>query len=302
MSCCKFQQVNILEIFRLTSLGSLPVSNGFFTKSKYLELSPYTTTTITYYFYFPLAGKFSHFPVHVTKRDIVIAFAAPFVLNVVEEATIIDTSSWEYISQNASDAEVLAYLQSDKVYRVAKQRMDLTLLNLTQSGQLNRIAWRMKTLDTYKQVISILRKKSLYDETLWSYSVHHQDVQALKEYLPNSYRGHNHLQPFFQSSLVSVDPFRNGILEHTEFSPLVNARVYMLGKERKILNDKLKEEYTKLCNMLCYKSPANFSNTDLLSLTYHMLLQDRIDEARQFFSHIKPGNNNDELGIQYDYM
>lgn len=160
----------------------------------------------------------------------------------------------------------------------------------------------MKNLDIYKQVIALLRKKSLYDDTLWSYSVYHQDVQTLKEYLPNRYKSHPHLQPFLQSNLITLDPFRSGILEHTEFSPFVNARVYMLGKERKILNDKLKQEYTKLCNILCYKSPANFSSTDLLSLTYHLLLQDRIDEARQFFAAIKPGNNNDELGIQYDYM
>src|SRR5262249_46580320 len=88
-------------------VGAIPVSNGQFTRSIPLDLEPYRTQTIDYFFYFPKAGKFPHFPVQVAKNEQFVAAAEPFIFNVVEKPTKIDTTSWDYVSQNGTNDEVL---------------------------------------------------------------------------------------------------------------------------------------------------------------------------------------------------
>ena len=41
-----------------------------------LDLEPYRTQTLDYFFYFPAPGKFAHFPVHVAKNEQLVAAAA----------------------------------------------------------------------------------------------------------------------------------------------------------------------------------------------------------------------------------
>ena len=53
-------------------LGSQP------TRSVHLDLPPYHTQTAEYHFYFPLAGEFPHYPVHVARNEQLLAFAEPF--------------------------------------------------------------------------------------------------------------------------------------------------------------------------------------------------------------------------------
>ena len=69
---------------KLTVLVQLPVGcdpgrrTGSYTKTVPLDLEPYRTQTIDYLFYFPLPGKFAHFPVHVAKNEQLVAAAQPF--------------------------------------------------------------------------------------------------------------------------------------------------------------------------------------------------------------------------------
>src|SRR5205085_575483 len=58
-----------LTVLLQLPVGSIPVANGQFTRSVPLDLEPYRTHTIDYFFYFPKAGKFNHFPVQVGKNE-----------------------------------------------------------------------------------------------------------------------------------------------------------------------------------------------------------------------------------------
>lgn len=78
--------------------GAIPVANGQPTKSVHVDLQPYHTQTLDYFFYFPAAGQFPHFPIHVAKNGELIAFATPSTFNVVDKPTKIDTESWDYVS------------------------------------------------------------------------------------------------------------------------------------------------------------------------------------------------------------
>ena len=93
------------------------MANGQATKTVLLDLEPYRTHLVDYQFYFPKPGQFSHFPVHVAKAEVLVAAATPFTFNVVEKPTKLDTESWDYISQNGTNEEVVAFLEPRKYQR-----------------------------------------------------------------------------------------------------------------------------------------------------------------------------------------
>jgi hypothetical protein len=71
------------------------------------------------------------------------------------------------------------------------------------------------------------------------------------------------------------------------------------------LNEKQRATYERLLSILCYKNELD--GRDLLSLVYHMLLQDRYDEASTLFERFKlhrfPAIEKDgELAMQSAYV
>lgn len=50
-----------LTVLLQLPVGSIALNNGQFTSSILVNLEPYRTQTIDYFFYFPMAGKFKHF-------------------------------------------------------------------------------------------------------------------------------------------------------------------------------------------------------------------------------------------------
>lgn len=54
------------DILMQIPVGSIPLSKGFFTQGKYIELNPNETETLCYYFYFPMEQNFVHFPAQVS--------------------------------------------------------------------------------------------------------------------------------------------------------------------------------------------------------------------------------------------
>ena len=55
-----------------------------------------------------------------------------------------------------------------------------------------------------------------------------------------------------ESELVSLDPVERHWYQHLEYSPVVNARAHQLGRERKILNDRFREQYNAFLKGLSY--------------------------------------------------
>ena len=261
--------------------GAIPVLNSQATKTVHINLEPYHTQTVEYHFYFPAAGQFAHFPVHVAKNESLIASAAAVALNVVDKPTKIDTESWDYVSQQGSNDDVLAFLDKHNV-----------------SGlNLDRIAWRMKDAKMFDAVLKRLAARHVYQHTLWSYGVLHNVAAAAREFLLHTDIIVNECGGRLNSPLLKVDLVERRQVEHLEYKPLVNARAHSLGKRRQIVNDRFNEQYHRALKQLSYS--RQLSDDDLFVVTYYLLLQDRIDEALATFGRV----NVEKVAtkMQYDY-
>lgn len=271
-----------LDVLLQIPQGAIPVNSGFFARSKPVRLSPYSTTTLEYYFYFPAPGDFPHYPVHVARNGQLVAFAQPVPMKVVDAPTKIDTASWDYVSQNGTPAEALTFLDTDN-----PNRLDLA-----------QIAWRMRDKAFFIKTTELLTRRHVYDHTLWSYSIFNDVPLAIREYLQHDNGFLAQCGDYLDCMLVTIDPIVRKSYQHLEYSPLVNARSHQVGKRRQILNDRVAQQYHSLLKVLSYKQ--TFDETDRMSLVYYMLLQDRIEEARRFFVGVAPERS--DMQIQYDYL
>jgi hypothetical protein len=261
--------------------GAIAVANGQFTKSVPVDLEPYHTQTIDYFFYFPKPGKFSHFPVHVAKNEQFVAAAQPFTFDVVAKPTKIDTTSWDYVSQNGTNDEVLAFLNRENV----------------RALNLDKIAFRMRDRAFFESVTKLLAARHLYQPTLWSYGLYHADVATARQFLLHADNLVNEAGGPIDSTLLAINPVDRHQYEHLEYKPLVNARAHALGHRRQIVNDKFLEQYHRFLKTLSYHKQLD--DADLLAETYYLLLQDRIDEATDTFARVNPDRM--ATNIQYDY-
>ena len=261
--------------------GAIPVLNSQPTKTVHLNLEPYHTQTVEYHFYFPAAGKLPHFPVHVARNEALIAAATPVILNVVDKPTKIDTESWDYVSQQGSNDDVLAFLDKQNV----------------NSLNLDKIAWRMNEAAMFEAVTKKLAARHVYQHTLWSYALKHNVAAAAREFLQHVDQIVNETGGRLVSPLLVVDLVKRRVYEHLEYKPLVNARAHSLGKRRQIVNDRQYWQYHRLLKELGYQ--RQLDDEDLLAVTYHLLLQDRLEEARTTFARV----NVDKVAtrLQYDY-
>ena len=271
-----------IDILLQIPQGAMPVLDGQNTKSVHVDLEPYHTQVVEYFFYFPGAGKFSHYPVQVAADSETLAFAAPFTFNVVPQLTAVDKNSWAYISQFGTDDDVVAYLEANNV-----QRIDLA-----------RIAWRMRDKAVFQKVTGMLAARHLYNDVLWSYGVLHDDPAVIREYLQFADGFVSQCGDYLASPLLTIDPVVRKAYEVMDYSPLVNARVGQLGRTRKILNDRFHAQYERLMKILTYR--REFSSDDLMSVTAYLLLQERIAEALGFFDRVNAGELATRL--QYDYL
>ncbi|MHC4202411.1 MAG: hypothetical protein ACYSU0_20660, partial [Planctomycetota bacterium] len=236
-----------LDLLLQVPRGSMPVKKGFYTKGMHVRLGAYSTTTFEYHFYFPEPGQFAHYPVHVAKNERVIAFAKPVTLNVVEKPTRVDTASWDYISQNGSAEEVLRYLSDENPHR----------------AKLERIAWRVRDRGFFARVVGLLARKHVYNQTLWSYGIHHDEPAAVREYLQHADSFVRQCGGYIDTKLLAIDPVIRKSYQHMEYEPLVNARAHRFGKRRKILNDRFFAQYDRLMRALTYR--PRLDDDDLMS-------------------------------------
>jgi hypothetical protein len=270
-----------LSVLLQLPVGAMAVAGGRQTRSVQLNLEPYHTQTVDYLFYFPLPGRFPHFPVHVAKNELYVASPQPFTFNVVAKATKLDTTAWDFVSQNGTNEEVLAFLVRENV----------------RALNLDKIAFRMRTRDFFSAVIKLLQDRHLYHNTLYSYAIFHSDTAVARQFLMHQDGFVGECGGPIDSPLLFVDPVARHTYEHLEYKPLVNARAHALGKRRQIVNDRLFEQYHRFLKVLSYHK--ELTDTDLAAVTYYLLLQDRIDEAFETFARV----NRDRVTtkMQYDY-
>ena len=250
--------------------GAIPVLNTRYTNSAPMDLGAFSTQTLEYHFYFPTAGLFPHFPVHVAKNEELIAHALPTALKVVGKPSTIDRGSWDYISQHGTEDEVIDFLREQNLFRV----------------NLDRIAWRMADAGFFGKTTKLLDRRHVYNNLLWSYSVQHDQASQMRQFLKHANGLIAQCGAALDSPLLVIDPVERRSYEHLDYSPLVNARAHRLGGDRQILNDRLYQQYHRLLNILACR--RRLDDEDRMAVTYYLLLQDRVEEAITFFDSVKP--------------
>jgi hypothetical protein len=267
--------------------GAMPISGGKPTHSQQVRLEPYTTKTFEYQFYFPAVSskpgaKFVHFPVNVATSTGATG-AKPFEFNVVAKLTQVDKASWDYVSQEGSDADVFTFLAQN----------NLAALDI------ERVAWRCRQrVDFYKKLVATLRTHHLWSDPIARYALLHNDTTTLREWLKHEAGFTGQCGPYLASGLVTLDPIERRSYEHLEFSPLVNQRAHRVGNEWRIANPALHGEYTSLLHILAHK--PQLDAMDHLSVSYFLFLQDRVEEALTRFKGVDPATLPTKL--QHDYL
>jgi len=277
-----------LQVLTQIPRGAIPLSGQPTTQARDIKLKAHATQQIEYNFYFPSAGSYPHYPDHVLENGVVQAFAKsdnhdnrPNKINVLARAEKRDTRSWLAVARDGTDADILTRLQSANLHRTP----------------LAPILWRLDNKAFYQKVVSLLRSRLHYAPKVFAYGFQHGDQQAVTTYLENN-KIINQLGDHLDSPLLSLDSRERGHWEHLEFAPLVNPRQHLFQGKHTISNEQAHRQYMSVLGALSWKSTP--SQDDLLTLTYHLFLQDRIDEALQQFTKIN--RNQIPTKMQYDYL
>jgi hypothetical protein len=269
-----------LDVLVQIPAGAMPVNAGHYTDTVSVTLQPYSTHRLEYFFYFPAPGDFQHYPVHVSREQVLLASAEAFAFHVVAEPSKVDTQSWAYVSQYGSKEEVIEFLENHNPLQLS----------------LGQIAWRMKEESFFQRTLEMLSKRHVYDHTLWGYGFMHNDAGAVQEYLKHAANFVSKLGPYVRSPLLRIDPVVRRSYQHLEYWPLVNARRHRLGPDRRIPNQRIYEQYTSLLEIL--KRKTQLEPEDQMAVVYYLLLQDRVAEAIERFAKIDPEALDTRL--QYD--
>jgi hypothetical protein len=262
-------------------LGSVSCSGSQETRTIQMDLAAFSTKTFEYAFYFPTAGDFEHYPAHVSSEEKVLAVADDVTFKVIDRPAEVDETSWAFVSQNGTEDQVIEFLNQENILRL----------------DLGKIAFRMKDKPFFERAIETLRNRYVYEHTLWSYAVKHNNLPALKEYLTQSQNFVANCGLAFDSELVSINPVERNWYAHKEYWPLVNDRAHQLGPNRKILNPNFFAQYQQLLSVLSNR--RELTSDDHLVVAYYMLLQDRIETALSHFDEVSRDGLSNE--IQYDY-
>ncbi len=271
-----------VQVLTQLPAGSLPLAGSKLTRSTAIELAPYSTSQVQYVFYFPRAGEFAHYGAQISDQATHLADTPAQNYRVLDEPESVDETTWSFVADWGTDAQVLAFLQSANLQRI----------------ELSRIAFRMQNEEFYRQVIELLSASGLYEPSLWAYSVLHADAPVIAELIYNRPEFIARLGAALASPLVDVDPRQQMSYEHLDYKPLVVARIHRLGREQVILNPSLQQQYLALLDIIAHQPQV--TNDQRLQLCYYLLLQNRIEEALNWFA--RTDKQSLATQIQYDYF
>ncbi|MDB4779195.1 hypothetical protein OAG23_00445, partial [bacterium] len=273
----------LLDILTQIPKGAIPVMAHRSTTNQQISLDPYSTHRLELTFYFPTSGEFPIYPAHLSKVGEVVAHADPLTFKVVDQPSSVDETSWTWISQWGEEALVLKYLETANLHAT----------NLT------KIAWRCReSNDFYKKAVAILDRRGIFERTLQSYALAHNDKAGIGQFLLVQSRFLNQCGMALSSELVTVDPIDRRSYEHLEYKPLINNRAHSLGGENRILNPVVRSQYQTYLTVLSQQKELD--DRDQLGVTYYLFLQDRVSEALAHLA--KVDAEKLETKIQFDYF
>lgn len=271
-----------LSLLLQTPAGALPLHGGPATWSVPVQLDAFATRTVEYAFYFPAAGEFAHYPAHVSEDGAFVGAAEAALRKAVASPTVVDTKSWEHVSQMGDLDAVLSHIATSNL-----QRLDLS-----------RIAWRLRDREAFRRVVESLRARMCFDATVWSFGLFHGDRAVAREYLDRREDLVASVRGYLRSPLLDVTPVERRSYEHLEFDPLIHARAHRIAAWQKIQNPDLERHWIEFADAMC-KRPS-LDPASWLEACYYLLLQGRVDEAAAAFSRCDASQLQSR--IQHDYL
>ena len=91
-------------------------------------------------------------------------------MTVKNKKTITELKTMNDILSGGNLDDILNFIESKNLF-------NYNLFNFSS------IYWLLKNKEFYSRVLPILKKKGIYDECVWSYSVYHKDFDHLPEYI-----------------------------------------------------------------------------------------------------------------------
>ncbi|MGJ8643910.1 MAG: hypothetical protein ACSHX9_10915 [Luteolibacter sp.] len=270
-----------IETLAQIPAGSIPLDGMPETLSTSHQLAPYGVVRLRLAFYFPAAGDFPAYPLHVAEDGTVLAHAAARTLRVSNEPEPEDAASWLALARDGSPDAVLTRLSTAN----------------PAETKLNAILWRLRDEEFFQKTTAILRQRLWGNEQALSYAVLHNNKAALSDFIETTSLARN-LGTWFSSDLVSITPAEHHDWEAMEFDPLMNPRAHPFGNHPRLSHDAALDHYRDFLDTLTWK--AELSAEDNLTLTYHLFVQDRTEEALARFEKIAAAALTDTL--RYDYL
>ena len=260
--------------------GSIAVSGARATDTIDVLLPPYGTHGHEVAFYFPSAGRFAHFPVHVSRSGEIVAAAPATPIEVTPGGAAADPTSWPHLSQHGSLAEVCTYLDTANLAAI----------------DLERAAWRLRDRAAYTRILGVLEKRRAYDPALWGYALYHRDRPRIRVWLRSLGDVLSAAGPVLET--IDLDSEQLGTYEHLEHAPLVNARAHRLGPKLRILNDGLAAQYRRFLELVAHRPVP--TTEDLLAAASYLVAQDRAAPAIETLARVAPGSVAERM--QHDYL
>ncbi|TWU57970.1 hypothetical protein [Rubripirellula reticaptiva] len=262
--------------------GSIPVTGTKTLDSRVVTLKPFAVDAISYEFYFPVAGKFAHYPATAADGETLVAKTELKTFDVLDEATSGDTNNWNAIARDGSADKIATFLRDANV-----RKIDWSLVTHRMSDPL-----------VYRAITDSLVANRLMVDELWAFSLKHNDEAGIQTFLSMQDGLSRDVGPVLDSSLLSVDPIERRRHEILEYSPLVRARIHRLGESDEILDPTFLAQYREFLNTVAYA--REISPEQRLTLAYYLLIQNRIAESIAEFD--KVDRTTVATKLQYDYM
>ena len=150
-------------------------------------------------------------------------------------------------------------------------------------------------------LIEILKKKLIFNEKVFQFSILHNDLETMKEYIEKINNKNIFKRIGKKFDLFNIDETNNAhILNHKDYYPILNSRIYKLPKAKNtILIKELRETYYEfICYLITLKE---IDTKDLMRFCYYLILQQRIEEANIIYNRIDKTKISD-IQMQYDYI
>ncbi len=279
---------NALHIQLLMQIpqGAIALEGGRSVTVREFDLAPFSTQETSHVFYFPVPGDFQHYGARASQEKKIIASQESLPVKVLDRPANVDDASWGFIASWGSNEQVLAALDRSNLAQI----------------DLSAIAWRLGDAAFWNAVVDKLNAYGVYHEGVWAYALLHEDVVRVRELLEANANVVAAVGPMFGSNVMVTKAESRLQYEHLDFRPLVVGRSHLLGKERIITNDGMKEQFARFMQLLSYQ--PRMEPRHRLGLTYYLIADNRVDEAIDQFAKIPRAELEkiDEAVLQYDYF